>query len=390
MKRIAIEPRHDLEQRAAEYGFDFHRIDGAAYWDESACYEFTLAQIERDLEDPTTELVALCRELVGRAVGDERMLARLRIPEHGWDLIAESWKRGDQTLYGRFDLAYDGRGPARLLEYNADTPTSLFEASVFQWVWLEDMIERRKLARGSDQFNSIHEALIERLKALRGSRWAGRHLHLSCMMDSVEDRGFISYLTDCAGQAGFECSVLSIEEIGVRDKGPFLDRDNNAISLLFKLYPWEWLLDEPFGRLPPMRTTRFIEPPWKLILSNKAILPLLWEMAPGHPNLLAAYFDDDPRRAELGPRFARKPFYSREGANIVLVDGDSVIDRDAGPYGYGGFVRQALADIPAFDGNYPVVGSWVIGEAACGIGIREDRSRITKNTSRFVPHVIRP
>ena len=147
MKRIAIEPRHDLEQRAAEYGFDFHRIDGATYWDESACYEFTLAQIERDLEDPTTELEALCRELVGRAVGDERMLARLRIPEHGWDLIAESWKRGDQTLYGRFDLAYDGRGPARLLEYNADTPTSLFEASVFQWVWLEDMIERRKLAR---------------------------------------------------------------------------------------------------------------------------------------------------------------------------------------------------------------------------------------------------
>jgi glutathionylspermidine synthase len=37
-------------------------------------------------------------------------------------------------LYGRFDLAYRGDGPPKLLEYNADTPTALFEAAVVQWI----------------------------------------------------------------------------------------------------------------------------------------------------------------------------------------------------------------------------------------------------------------
>ena len=54
-------------------------------------------------------------------------------------------------------------------------------------------------------------------------------------------------------------------------------------------------------------------------LSNKGILPLLWEMFPDHPNLLPAYFEDDPESGKLGDSFARKPLYSREGANVALV-----------------------------------------------------------------------
>ncbi len=388
MRRIVVAPRPNLEARARETGFDFHRIDGVAYWDESAYYAFSLRQIEQDLEDPSTELAAMCLELAARIVRDERLLARLRIPEHAWSLIQASWNQGHQSLYGRFDFAYDARGPAKLLEYNADTPTALFEAAVFQWTWLEDMIAVGALPARADQFNSIHETLIERFKELARIGYIKGHLHLTCMMDSAEDRGLIAYLVDCAGQAGLTSTVLGIEDIGTREKGPFLDRNNKPITTLFKLYPWEWMLDEAFGQAPGMMTTRFIEPPWKSVLSNKGMLPLLWEMAPGHPNLLPAFFDDDPKRAELGRRFARKPFNSREGANITLVDGDQVLDRDSGPYGYGGFIRQALAELPVFDGNYPVIGSWVVGAKACGIGIREDKSRITKNTSRFVPHAI--
>ena len=390
MKRIRVQPRANFEQRAQELGFDFHQVDGAPYWDESAYYGFTLPQIERHIEDPTTELAALCLELVARVGTDATLLARLRIPEHAWDLIAHSWRRGDPTLYGRFDFAYDGTAPARLLEYNADTPTALFEASVFQWVWLEDMAASHRLPEGADQFNSIHESLIARFQELRNAGIAGERLHLACMMTSTEDRGLVSYLADCATQAGLACSVLSIEDIGTRDQGPFLDMAGDPIDRLFKLYPWEWLLAEPFARAPAMFETRFLEPPWKAILSNKGILPLLWELATGHPNLLPAFFEDDPRHIETGPRFARKPLYSREGANILLVDGTDVLDRDAGPYGSEGYIRQALADIPAFDGHYPVIGSWVVGAKACGIGIREDTSRITKNTSRFVPHAILP
>ena len=137
-----------------------------------------------------------------------------------------------------------------------------------------------------------------------------------------------------------------------------------------------------------MRTTRFIEPPWKALLSNKGLLPMLWEMSPGHPNLLPAFFEEDPRKAELGGRFAKKPMLSREGANVLLVDGANVVGRTDGDYGAEGHIRQALVDLPSFDGNYAVIGSWVIGEQAAGIGIREDKSRITGNRSRFVPHAI--
>ena len=389
MHRIRVEPRANLARRAAETGFEFASMDGEVYWDESAYYGFSLAQIEDDIEGPTAELAAMCLELAGRAARDQQILERLRIPEHGWRLIAESWQRGDKSLYGRFDLAYDGNGPAKLLEYNADTPTALFEAAVFQWVWLEDALRDNLLPEGSDQFNSIHEKLIARLGVIANDGNAPL-LHLACMTESTEDRGLVSYLEDCARQARLDTVKLAMGDIGNTNRGPFLDLANEPIHRLFKLYPWEWMLADAFGRSVSMRETRFIEPPWKMILSNKGILPLLWEMAPGHPNLLPAYFDEPAARARLANSYARKPLYSREGANVSLVASGEVVDSDGGAYGKEGFVVQALARMTRFDDRYPVIGSWVVGEEACGIGLREDLSPITKNTSRFVPHAILP
>ncbi len=387
MRRIAAVPRDNLEARARETGFELLSIDGERYWDESAYYAFTLAEIERDIEDPSRELAALAVDMVDRAVADEEVMRRLAIPEHGWDLVSESWRRRDPSLYGRLDLAYDGSGPAKLLEYNSDTPTALFEASVFQWLWLEDMLTAGKLPPGSDQFNSLHEALVRRLRVIR-ERAGTRRLHFACMPESAEDKGFIAYLADCARQAGFSTCVLGMADIGSTGSGPFRDLDEREIELLFKLYPWEWMLADAFGRSPSMRATRFIEPAWKAVLSNKGLLALMWEKAPGHPNLLPAYFGDDPRWKSLGGRFARKPIHSREGENVLLVDGERVVDRSGGTYGAGPFVYQGLATLPQHGGNYPVIGSWIVGETACGIGVREDRSPITKNTSRFVPHAI--
>ena len=92
-------------------GFDFHTIDGARYWDERACYAFTLDEIEHQIEAPTGEIDAMCLELVGRAIDDEKCLRRLRIPETFWPLIRDSWHRDEGSLYGRLDLSFDGRGP---------------------------------------------------------------------------------------------------------------------------------------------------------------------------------------------------------------------------------------------------------------------------------------
>jgi len=384
MQRIACDERPDWRERAEEVGFDFHTIDGAPYWDESAYYGFTLAEIERDIEAASAELDRMCRELVARAVADDRMLRILRIPERFWTYLAASWKRGDPSLYGRFDLRYDGQGPAKLLEYNADTPTAAFETGVFQWQWLEQAIERQIIPRDADQFNSLHERLIEGWKEIG----QGRLLHLAGMTENAEDAGTLTYLEDCARQAGLTTKSLGMDAIGRLPNGTFVDLDNRPIELMFKLYPWEWMMREAFGAGLPGAPTQWVEPPWKAILSNKGILPLLWATFPRHPNLLPAYFEDDEAASTLKDSYVRKPLYSREGANIEMVVSGTAVDADAGPYGAEGFVRQALAPLPQFNGNYVVLGSWIAAGKPCGLSVREDASPITKNTSRFLPHAI--
>ncbi|HLH88385.1 MAG TPA: glutathionylspermidine synthase family protein [Xanthobacteraceae bacterium] len=384
MQRIACEERHDWREKAEAVGFLFHTMDGEPYWDESAYYGFALREIERDIEAPTAELDAMCRELVTRAVGEERIMRALQIPPSLWNFIAASFRRGDPSLYGRFDLSYDGRGHAKLLEYNADTPTSVFETAVFQWSWLEDAIARQIVLRNADQYNSLHERLIDRWRAIG----QGRHVHLAGVTESSEDLGTLAYLEDTARQGGLTTTMLAIGDIGRNPQGQFVDRDDRVIALAFKLYPWEWMFREKFGASLAGASTRWVEPPWKAILSSKAILPLLWEMFPRHPNLLPAYFEADPDSTRLGKSFVRKPLYSREGANVEIVVGGEAIDADTGPYGAEGFIKQAVATLPRFDGNYAVLGSWVVDGVPCGLSVREDASPITRNTSRFLPHAI--
>jgi glutathionylspermidine synthase len=355
MQRIVCPERDDWQSTAATMGFTFHTVDGQRYWDESAYYAFSLDEIERDIEAPTAEIEAMCRELVSRAVDDDRYLRLLKIPESFWTYIAASWKRGDPSLYGRFDLAFDGQAPAKLLEYNADTPTSLFEAAVFQWTWLEQAIERRIIPARSDQYNSLHESLIEAWKKVGKDR----HLHLAAVMEGEEDAGTLAYLEDVARQAGLSTTLIDIQNIGSRTDGHFVDLDDRNIEFAFKLYPWEWMMREGFGAKLKGASTRWIEPPWKAILSNKGIMPLLWSMFPRHPNLLPAYFDDDPAAAELGTTYVSE-----------------------------GYIRQQLTSLGSFSGNYPILGSWIVDGVPCGLSIREDENPITGNGSRFLPHAI--
>jgi glutathionylspermidine synthase len=384
MQRIICPERDDWRATAANAGFDFHTIDGERYWDERAYYAFSLDEIERQIEAPSGEIDAMCLELVGHAINDEDYLRRLKIPEAFWPLISDSWHNDEASLYGRLDLSFDGHGPAKLLEYNADTPTSIFEAAVFQWTWLEQAIERHIIPATADQFNSIHERLIETWKKVGG----GRHVHLAGTTESTEDAGTLAYLEDTARQAGLPTTLIDVEDIGWRDGGGFVDLDDRSIELAFKLYPWEWMFHDAFGAKLAGAPTRWIEPPWKGILSNKGILPLLWEMFPRHPNLLPAFFEDDPNAAQLGASFVRKPLYSREGANVALVSNGVAVVEQEGPYGAEGFIRQALAPLPNFSGQYPVLGSWLIDHTPCGLSIREDENPITGNASRFLPHAI--
>lgn len=382
MRRVPIAPRPNWRQRAEACGFQFHTIDGAPYWDESAYYAFTLDQIEQDLETPTLELHQMALELVGEVVASEGLMERLAIPEAFRDYVAQSWHRRDPHLYGRMDLAYAGQGPAKLYEFNYDTPTSLYEAAFFQWEWLENQRDRGALPAHADQFNSLHEALVERFSELAAR--LRPPLYFAAVGSSAEDQGTVAYLRDCAAQGGLPAGAIALEDIGVASDGRFTDLDDVAIGSLFKLYPLEDLFADPFGLELLRSNLQLLEPAWKLVLSNKGVLPLLWERHRGHPNLLEAHFDEG---GPLAAGWVRKPLFSREGANVEMHFADGRSLREAGPYD-GAAIRQQLHSLPAFDGNFPLIGSWVVGDRASGIGIREDTSPITRDTARFVPHVI--
>ena len=155
---------------------------------------------------------------------------------------------------------------------------------------------------------------------------------------------------------------------------------------VFKLYPWEWLIFDEFGHniVEDKNNAHWLEPSWKMILSNKAILPILYELFPTCEWLLPAYFDSVDLTS-----YVKKPILSREGANVTMVKNNKYVAHTEGDYGEEGFIYQQLAELPNFDGNYALIGSWVIGQEAAGIGIRESNNLITDNGSRFLPHVIR-
>ena len=354
----------------------FHHADGLLYWDESAFYQFSLPQVDV-LEDATNELSELCIAALEYIVRND-LFYRLGIPPEAIPILKWSWENEQPSLYGRMDLAFDGINPPKLLEYNADTPTALLEASVVQWLWLQEKFPH------ADQFNSIHERLVSAWAKLKGSVRGVVHFGY---VDSGtgEDIMTVTYLRETAEEAGIQTKEISMSDIGWNGKVGFVDLDEKKIISIFKLYPWEWMLTEEFAPclLQTYGQMIWIEPIWKMVLSNKGILPILWELNPGHPNLLEAH-PDEPKTLQ---EYVRKPLLSREGSNITLKTRDLVVETP-GPYGKEGYVYQAVASCPSLEGWYPVIGSWIVDGEAAGIGVRESATRVTDHRGKFVPHVI--
>ena len=387
MFRMPCQPRKGWQQLANEFGFHFHTMYGEPYWDESAYYQFTLAQIENDIEDPTAELHQMCLAVTEDVVNSEELLTRFRIPEQHWDLVRNSWQERAPSLYSRLDLVYNGKGPAKLLENNADTPTSLYESGFWQWLWLSQNVDAGKLALHADQFNSLQEKLVHRFREI-ALHYNINHLHMACCKDTVEDRGTVQYLQDCATEAGLLADFVFIEDIGLADTGVFTDLQDAPITDCFKLYPWEFMLREEFGDVLEDAQVNWIEPPWKSIISNKALLPQLWKKFEGHPNLLAAYFSDEINTNALSGKWIKKPLFSREGANVSIIEGGIENKLSDGPYGEEGYIVQAFEPLPVFEGNHTLIGSWLVDDMPAGISVREDASAITQDLSRYLPHII--
>jgi glutathionylspermidine synthase len=375
MERIVTVPRKDWEKRVEDIGFGFHTTD-TPYWDESVYYTLSNYDVYL-LEKATEELWGMCLEAVDYVIKN-KLYDKFSIPLKFHNKIEQSWEEDHPSIYGRFDFAHKNN-EIKLLEFNADTPTSLYEASVVQWNWLND------IDKNFDQFNSIHEKLIEYFKFLSTYLKDGE-LMFSCLMDNIEDLTTVEYMRDCAIQGGLKTDIIDISDIGWDEKtNKFVDLSGREIKNIFKLYPYEWLINEEFGNnLLINNSTTWIEPFWKMILSNKAILAVLWKLYPYNKYLLPTYFDKD-----YLTNYVKKPILSREGANVSIYKNDILIAETSGDYGEDGHIYQELFELPKYGDSYALIGSWVISQMPAGIGVRESKDLITNNTSRFVPHLIK-
>lgn len=378
MRRNPIAPRQDWQRKVEQAGLVFHTEQGTPYWNESAYYSFTEFEID-ELEKATIKLHEMCMNAVEHVITTRRY-EPFGLNPRTIEAVEWAWENEPPALYGRFDFVYDGFHPPKLLEYNADTPTSLLEAAVIQWKWLQE-VEPEK-----DQFNSIWETLVNQWVWLKeNKKLLGSQIHFG-HGDLWEDELTVAVLRDTAHEAGLATQSILMQDIGWHnEKKWFVDLDGMKIWTIFKLYPWEWMVNEEFGALAltHLQETQWIEPVWKMILTNKALLAILYELYPSSPYLLPAYLDG-PRGMS---RYVKKACLGREGSNVTIIVGDDVLESRDGDFEKTGYVYQEYCEVPSFDGSHPIIGSWVIGEHACGIGIRETDHLITDNLARFVPHL---
>ena len=374
MIRYNINPRQDYKEKIEKIGFNFH----TDYWRENAFYSFTQAEIEQ-IERASN----VCYEMYCKAVQyiiDNNLFDMLCIPLPVRDKIIESWENDDLSLYGRFDFTIKD-GIPKLLEFNADTPTSLLEASIIQWDWKKEMFPN------ADQFNSIHENLVQSWKDIH-DKYGFDEYHFAACRENVEDEETLQYIVSTAMEAGLNTVEIDMEHFSLSDDGKYLvNPSDEIIEACFKLYPWEWMFNESIDGCK--RKVQWFEPMWKSIMSNKAILAILYKLFPNSPYILPCYINTPGNLSS----YCKKPIYSREGANIELINNSTSIERTSGDYGTEGYVYQEFCPLPKFysenkQEKYPVIGSWIIGGVSCGMGIRETNTLITNNMSEFIPHII--
>mgnify|MGYP003601781038 FL=1 len=429
MKRLEFTPRAGWRERINRSGLIYSEtqkpgVGPVEYWNDSAAYVFTLPEVE-SLEKQTETLHQMCLEAARYMASGE--LGTLGLTQDGFELAKWSLEEKHDDVYARFDLAYAGDGsPAKMLEYNGDTPTGLIEAAITQWDWMQDQINRGTITAQWDQWNGIYDALIERWNVLlRKSHAQGTGGRLfygySAQDSSGEDWNTVAVMAEMAEKAGWRTTSIEMEQIGwdfgrhhfvglpenpMHADQPLLPAGPDGmvqptIRNIFKLYPWEDIMSgesgDHFGRLLldyPNVIPHWYEPPWKMFLSNKLLLVALWRLFPGHENLLPAYPDGPNGMSD----YVVKPVFGREGDGIKIVRSGGSIEANGEEYRRAGQrgeqVFQQYHELPNFPGsngnNHPVLGSWVVNQEAFGVGIRESDGPITDYYCRFASNLIEP
>ncbi len=467
MQRIeGILPRPGWEELVEKEGLAYRKTitpkgETVSYWRETVCYKISDAELAVIIE--AGERLFQMFIQAGDYVIRHNLFAKFGIPEWAVPAIVELWKDPEDPesparrnwytmmLYGRYDLCpvLDENNQivgVKLYEYNADTPTGIVETMLTQWNWMDDQGLKTPT---TSQFNNLFEALVEgwagEIRKFR--RYTGRpvrqvHVAYSCHEDSGEDllnaqaiaeaAEAASKLLAAAGEPGFSVKLIHMDEITLKtfeENGTgrlvgspfFTDADGNRLEVVFKLFPWEWMVQDEFGRaavrnMLQLDGTVWVEPIWKMMWSNKAILAVLWEIFRGTPDaelLIPAYFEGEEPEG-FGADCIRKPRHGREGGNAVLTVGGRIVERGPESH-YDGdslmgdpAVLQQYCPLPPFyseldsepgeEAHYhPVLGLWTVLTSdqdgtmlppVVALIIRESRHKITNNQSFAVPHLV--
>lgn len=371
-------------------------------WDwaiEDACQNYVAreaVQLPEGEAETLLQAADLLYDMLVQAIPDpipDDFLQRLAIPANLWAAVRYSWNdERHWHLYGRFDLAATPDGP-KLLEFNADTATSLPETAVVQWASL--------IAAGQSgedrQTNGLFEGLEDQFRHWRGlNNDLITSLLLAYLPDSAEDAANCAVLAEAARTAGFTAIyACPIDDVRVsvqgKDRGVWAESSPGQwqkFAFFFKLVPWEILADEEpelTADLTDLLLTRDViiaNPAYSLLFQSKALLARLWEVFPHHPLLLEAGLQP------LSGHCVRKPFFGREGQNVTEITPDGRPGAEvAGEFAQQPQLYQRWAELPTdAQGRRYQAGVFWAGEA-CAIGFRREAGLIT-NLSEFVPHIL--
>ncbi len=326
---------------------------------------------------------------------DNNLFHEIGIPFNLVELIKESWENDIHWhLYGRFDLAggIDGK-PIKLLEFNADTPTALFETAIVQWAML-----KQNGMEETAQFNGVYEALLDNFKRLVTlsedvtgfeERYEGWKFLFASIRGNSEEENTVRLLQHIATEAGYETEFAYIDEVEFDEKeGIFFN--GQQYELWFKLIPWEDIaLEEPdlammLTNIIKNQKAIIFNPAYTLLFQSKGLLAILWQLYPDHPLLLETSFE--PLGTE---RMVQKPVFGREGESVRILDehGCFIEGEKSGEYDSHKMVFQEYVELPSdIEGSSYQAGLFYAYES-CGVGFRKG-GKILDNMSKFVGHLV--